>query len=155
EDGLEVSLALEAFGINLVDGLGTRRACGEPAAAGDDLQTVDRGVVSRGARQLGDDRFTSEVRGLHRLRREALKSRFLLGRRRGVDPRIICRAEFGRQRVIMLPRVLAGPCGDLGREQVHDRAVLVGRPYTAVLPQEARPGAFLAAKATGAVIEAR
>ena len=41
--------------------------------------------------------------------------------------------------------------GDLGGEQVHDRAVLVGGPGAAVHLQEAGAGAFFAAEAHGAV----
>src|SRR5215831_20233217 len=43
KDGLQVSLVLEALGIDLVDGLGSRRARCEPAVARHDLQTLDRG----------------------------------------------------------------------------------------------------------------
>ena len=51
----------------------------------------------------------------------------------------------------MLARVLAGARGDLGGQQVHDRAVLVGGPDGAVAAQEAGPGALLAAEAERAV----
>src|SRR5580765_3408990 len=39
-------------------------------------------------------------------------------------------------------------------EQIHDRAVLVGRPHAAVVAQEAGPGALLTAEAARAVEEA-
>src|SRR6516225_7839840 len=53
----------------------------------------------------------------------------------------------------MLARVFAGAGSDFGGEEVHDRAVLVGRPHAAVVAQETRPGALLAAKTAGAVEE--
>jgi hypothetical protein len=61
-------------------------------------------------------------------------------------------ARRTRPRVpVVLAGVLAGDGGDLGGEQVHDQAVLVGRPHGAVAAQEARAGAFLAAEAERAV----
>src|SRR5260370_19450297 len=51
-DGFQVSLVLEALGVYLVGGLGSRRARCEPAVTGDDLQTLDRSAVPRRAREL-------------------------------------------------------------------------------------------------------
>src|SRR5690242_10441367 len=53
----------------------------------------------------------------------------------------------------MLPRILARTSGELRCQQVHDGAVLVGRPHRAIPPQETRAGAFLAAKTVRAVEE--
>ena len=61
---------------------------------------------------------------------------------------------FGEQ-AVMLAGILAGARRDLGRQKVHDQAVLVGRPYAAVMAQETGAGAFLAAKAARAVKQAR
>src|SRR4029450_5117801 len=41
---------------------------------------------------------------------------------------VVHRAELRRQLPIVLARVLARARGDLGGQQIHDRAVLVGRP---------------------------
>src|SRR3989442_13764277 len=65
------------------------------------------------------------------------------------------RAEFRRQLTVVLAWILAGAGGDFGCQQVHDRAVLVGRPHGAVVPQEAGPGALLAAEAARAFEQAR
>ena len=130
------------------------RAANQPLAA-HDFQAADRCVVARGAGQLGRDRLAGQRRLLDGLGRQFLKPRLLLGRRRRVDARVVGSAEFRRQFAIVLARVLAGARGDLGRQQVHDRAVLVGRPHGAVAPQEARPGTLLAAEAARAVEQAR
>ena len=92
---------------------------------------------------------------LDRLGRELLQARLLLGRGGGVNARVIRRPEFRDERLEVLARVLAGARGDLRRQQVHDEAVLVGRPDGAVAPQEARPGALLPAEAEGAVEQTR
>ena len=55
----------------------------------------------------------------------------------------------------MLAGIFAGAGRDLGRQQVHDRPVLVSRPYASVVPQEAGAGALFAAKAARAVKEPR
>jgi len=57
DDGIEVRIVFEALRIDLVDGLGTRWAGCEPAAARDHLEAADRGIVARGAAQLGDNRL--------------------------------------------------------------------------------------------------
>src|SRR4029453_12488352 len=61
------------------------------------------------------------------------------------------RAELRHELPVVLAGILAGAGGDLGREQIHDRAVLVGRPHRAVVAQEAGPGALLPAEAARAV----
>src|SRR5947199_10876088 len=83
-----------------------------------------------------------------------MQPRLLLGRGRRVDPRVTGRAELRRQLPIVLAGILVRAGGDLGRQQIHDRAVLVGRPHGAVVPQEAGASALLAAKAAGAVEQA-
>src|SRR5579872_1997671 len=52
-DPLEMRLVAEAFGIELVDVLGARGPCGEPAMVGLDLDAAERLAV---ARRLGVDR---------------------------------------------------------------------------------------------------
>ena len=47
DHALEVVLAPEALGVDLVDVLGAGRARREPAALGDDLEAADLGVVAR------------------------------------------------------------------------------------------------------------
>src|SRR5713101_5314432 len=69
-DGVEVSLVLEAFRVDLVNVLRAGRPRREPAAASDDLQTADRRVVARGAGQPGRDGFAGELRLLDGLGRE-------------------------------------------------------------------------------------
>src|SRR5262249_12320084 len=143
----------EALRIDLVDGLGTRRAGREPAAARDHLEAADRGIVARRAAELGDNRLAGERRILDGCRRQFFQVSLLLRCRRRVDARVVRCAEFGRQLTVMLAGVFAGAGGDFGGEEVHDRAVLVGRPHAAVSAQETRPGALLAAKTAGAVEE--
>src|SRR5262245_63928836 len=64
------------------------------------------------------------------------------------------RTALADQVVVVLTRVLTRARRDLGGEQIHDRAVLVGGPHGAVVTQEARSGALLAAKTAGAVEQA-
>src|SRR2546422_8407562 len=62
-DGVEVSLVLEAFRVDLVDVLRAGRPRREPAAASDDLQTADRRIVARGAGQR--DRKSTRLNSSH------------------------------------------------------------------------------------------
>src|SRR5882672_2705169 len=55
----------------------------------------------------------------------------------------------------MLARILFRTGGDLGRQQVHDRSIFVGRPNSAVPPQKTRPGTLLAAETARAVKQPR
>jgi len=45
---VEVPLVLEAFRVNLLDGLGAQRPGHEPAAARDYIETIDRNIVALG-----------------------------------------------------------------------------------------------------------
>src|SRR5262244_2977100 len=135
--------ALEALRIDLIDVLRTRRPGREPPATRHDLQAVDRRVVARRAGQLGGDRLAGEGVFLDRGRRQLLESRLLLGRGGRVDARVVRRAELRHDLFEVLAGILAGARRDLGREEIHDRAVLVGRPYRTVAAQEAGAGALL------------
>ena len=55
----------------------------------------------------------------------------------------------------MFARFLAGHRSHFGREQVHDRAVLVGGPNGSIMAQKTRARAFLTAKGEGPVEQAR
>src|ERR1700689_2752336 len=52
---------------------------------------------------------------------------------------------------IVLGGILAGLREDLGREQVEQDAILVGRPYSAIEPEKRCAGAFFSAEAEGAI----
>ena len=148
-------MVLEALRIDLVNVFGPGGSGGEPAVGGDDLQTADRRVVAWSARQLGRDRFPGQFRLSDCRRRQLQKPRLLFRGRRGVQARVERHAELLRQFPIVLTRVFACSGGDLGRQQVHDGAVLVGRPHTPVVPQETGSGTFLAAKANRALEQTR
>ena len=154
-DGVEVALVPEALRVELVDVLRARGPDGEPAARRDDLQAADRLVDARRPGQLCRDRLAGQLRRPDRLGRERPQPRLLLGRRRRIDPGVEGRAVLGRQFAVVLAGVLAGPRGDLRRQEVEERAVLVGRPGGPVPPQEARPGALLAREAEVAVEQPR
>ncbi len=62
QQGLQVLLVAEAFGVDLIDGLRAGRPCCEPAVCRDDLQTADRRVVPGSPRQLLGDRFAGQTR---------------------------------------------------------------------------------------------
>jgi len=78
--------------------------------------------------------------------RELLQSGFLLWRRRRVDTRVIRCAELRGQRAIVLAWLFTGTRGDLGREQIHDRAVLVSGPDGSLASRKAGARALFAAK---------
>src|SRR5260370_14163383 len=70
-DGIKVGLVLEAFRIDLVNVLRSGGPGREPAADSHDLQTADRGIVARGAGELGRDRLAGQLPRLDSLRRQA------------------------------------------------------------------------------------
>src|SRR5215831_21164066 len=55
----------------------------------------------------------------------------------------------------MLPRILPGSRGNLGRQEIHNWTVFISRPDCAVPSQETPSGAFFAAKAERAIDQAR
>jgi hypothetical protein len=129
-----VSLVLEALCIDFVDVLCAGGSGREPAVGSYDFQAPDWGVVARSASQLGSDGLSGQSRFLDGLRRQFLQPGFLLGRRWSVDARVVGRAELRGQFAVVLSRILARTGGDLRCQQVHDEAVLVGRPHRAVAP---------------------
>src|SRR5262249_40353758 len=120
-----------------------------------DFEPAEGSVVAGGAGQLGRDALACQVRLLNGLWGKFLQARFRFSSRWSVYARIERRTELRRQLTVVLTGVLARPSGDLGGEQVHDRAILVCGPYASVESQEAGAGAFFAAEATGAVEQAR
>jgi hypothetical protein len=69
-DGVEVSLILEALRVDLADILRAGGPGRKPAAGGYDLQALDRGVVARRAGQLGGNPLSGQVRLLEGLGRQ-------------------------------------------------------------------------------------
>src|ERR1700686_5726197 len=55
----------------------------------------------------------------------------------------------------MFSGVLASARGNLRSQQVHDRPVLVGRPYCAIKTKKTRSSAFLSAETVRAIDQAR
>src|SRR5262249_21026802 len=148
-DGLQVALTPEALSVDLVNVLGAGRPGCEPSAGRHDLEATDRRIIARGARELGGDGLGGQRRRLDVLRREVRQPDLLLRASRRIDAGIAWRAELLRQLLVVLPWVLTGTSSDLGRQQVHDRTVLVRGPHGAVMPQKARARAFLSAEAVG------
>src|SRR5215469_13094524 len=151
DDCVKVRFVLEALGVDFVDRLCPRRSRREPAAGCDHLKAVNRSLVAGGVAQLHNDRLAGQTRLLDGLGRQGFQPRFLFGCRGRIDARVAWRAEFRGQLPVVLAGVFAGASRDLGRQQVHDRTVLVSRPYAAIMAQETGAGAFLAAKAARAV----
>src|ERR1700685_75463 len=132
DDGIQVSLVLEALSINLVDVFCSRRARGKPAAASYDFQATDWSVVTRSASQLRSDRFASQARLLDCLRRQLLQTRLLLGSGGRIDARVVRSPELGCQIAEVLARIFSRACRNFGREQIHDQAVFICCPYCSV-----------------------
>src|SRR5687767_1417791 len=147
----QVGAVAERLGVDLVDVLRPAGAGGEPAGLGDHLEAANGGPVAGGLGELGDDFLAGKLRGGDSVRGELLERGFLLGRRGGVDPGVMRGAERSREVEKVFTGLLAGARGDLGGEEAEDQAVLVGGPYCAVVPQEARPGTFFASEAEGTV----
>ena len=60
DNRLEMPGIAEALGVNLVNILGARGTCGEPAAGRDHFQAANRSVIARSPGQLGDDFFAGQ-----------------------------------------------------------------------------------------------
>src|SRR6185437_10178498 len=85
EQALQVGLVLEAFGVDLVDRLGTRGARSEPAVGGDRLDAADRRAVAGRLVQHLLDLLARQLVALHLRWRQPGQLRFLLGRGGRVD----------------------------------------------------------------------
>ena len=78
DDLVQVFLAPEALGIDLVDRLCTGGAGGKPAVLGHDLEATDRRIVAGSSGEDLQDRFTRQLPGRHLFRREPLERLLLL-----------------------------------------------------------------------------
>src|SRR5689334_23115314 len=78
DNRVEMRLVLEAFGVELVDGLGPGGPRREPTAPGDDFNAVDRGIVAGCMAELGENRLAGQRRRPDRLRRYQAQPRLLL-----------------------------------------------------------------------------
>src|SRR3974390_819135 len=103
--GLQVGLASETLGVDLVEILGAGRPGREPAVGRNHLEAADRRVIAWGAREPGEERFAPGLRLEYRWRRELLQQRLLRGARRDVDAGVVGIAELGGQLAIVLARV--------------------------------------------------
>src|SRR5581483_11039661 len=146
DDTFEVIGPAEALRVDLVDVFRAGRACGEPAARGNDLKAADRGIVSGRLRENLLDRLARELLGVHLLRGQLGEPLLLLGRRASLHAIEHRRTEGARKRPIDLAGITAGPSGDLRGEQGGRDAVLVRRPYPAITAQERCAGALLASE---------
>src|ERR1700719_3812904 len=152
QNGVQMSLAMEALRVNLVDVFRTRWPGCKPAAGRHHFYPTDWRVIPGSACKFVDDRLTGEVRFRDGVRREPLQAGFLLRSGRSINARVIRLPELRRQLAIVLARISTCMRSDLGCEQVHDRSVLICRPDGTVETQEAGPGTLLTAE-TGRAIE--
>jgi len=100
-------LILEALCVNLINIFRARWTCGKPAAAGNDFQSTNLGVVAGCASQLGSDRLAGQARLLYRFGRKLLQACLLLRCGRRIDARVVRRPEFFGQFDEVLARILA------------------------------------------------
>src|SRR5208282_3535467 len=77
------------------------------------------------------------------------------GRSGRVDARVVRDAELGRQFAEMFSGILASARGDLRCQQIHDRSILVGRPYGSVKTKKARSSTFFSAETVRTIDQAR
>ena len=153
----EVRVAAEALRVQLVDILRPGWTRGEPSVGGGNLEAADSwrrcqvqwslsavigSPASCGRRDVG--------------RRQAAREWPSLRGVAGASTRAYTGAPSSlREKAVQLGRVAAGAGGDLQRQQVHDDAVLVGRPHRAVAAQERGARALLAAKPERAIQSGR
>src|SRR6476619_1944908 len=104
----QVRRAAKALRVNLVHVLRSRRSCREPSAPRHDLETADRFIVRRRARQPRLDRLAGKAGRAHVLRRQLLEPRFLFGRRWSVDSRVVRSAEALFQFLVADAGIFAG-----------------------------------------------
>src|SRR6185437_12444959 len=154
EDTVEVLLAAEAFGVNLVDILGTRRTRGEPAAVGHHLQAADGSAVARRAIEYAADCLARQIGVAKRVRRKPGETSFLLRRGPRLHAALGRRAQVARDIAVDFARIAPHALRDFHREQRRHDAVLVGGPHAAVDTQEARARTFFAGEAERAVAKA-
>src|SRR5271166_3603206 len=102
ENGLEVPLAPEALGVDLVNVLCAGRPRRKPSAGRHYLQPADRSIITRCRRQLRDNRLTGEVVVLDSIGRQLLEPGFLLRRCCHINARVMRRTEFGGELGVML-----------------------------------------------------
>src|SRR6185436_3856928 len=137
-----------------VDVFGARWPRGKPSRRGLDLDAAEGLIVARRTGPNRADRYAGKLAHVELLRPERLQRAFLFRRRRHVDPLVIGHAEFGGQSGKQLAWVAAGAAEDLGGEQPHYHAILVGRPDRAVALEERCAGAFLAGESECPAAEA-
>ena len=102
---------------------------------------------------IGGDVYKRQL--LYRVRREFRQLCFLLGRGGRVDAGVVRGSELRRQFAVVFSGILASARGNLRRQQVHDRPVLVGRPHSAVKTKKTRSSAFLSAETIRSIDQAR
>src|SRR5690349_8587091 len=133
-----------ALRINLVNVFGARRPRGEPSAFRNHLEPADRRAVAWRLREDALDLPARELLRLHLLGLEAAEELLLRGCRGGIDALEQRLAESARELAIRLAGIAPRARGHLRRQQRRRDAVLVRRPYAAVLTQKRRARAFLA-----------
>ena len=152
----EVGLVFETLGVDLVDIFGAGRPGREPAIGRNDLQPADGRVVSRGSRQLGEDRLAGQLGLPDSLGGSSFSSSAFCSRSgRGVDPCVERRAERFCEFLVMLAGILARAGRDLRRQRS-----MIGPSLSVVhtVPsrrKKAGPGAFFSAKTVRAVEQPR
>src|SRR5215469_8086399 len=147
--------AQERLGVQLIDVLGPRRPCGEPARLGAHLDSAERLPVARRGGELAEHRLAAELGYVELLGGQSSQGRLHGGIGRGVDARVGRVAEPGGYPAVTFRRRPPGDRGDLGREQRQDDAVLVGGPDAPGAAEERGPGALFAAERYASVQQAR
>src|SRR5580704_5573196 len=148
-------LAAETLSVELVDLLSSGRTSREPSALRRDLQSTDRRFVTRGVGHSGCDRLAGENGRRNRLGRQRFEGALLFRGCGRIDSRIKGLAEAGSDLAIMLARIFTRACGQLSGQQSQDEAVFICGPHTAIVAEEARARAFLAAETAGAIEQSR
>ncbi len=92
-DLMQVILAAETFGINLVNIFGAGWAQGKPPVFGNNFYAADRGVIPWGARARKNHFFAGQVADTKILGGKRLEAAALVGGGGGVDPLIERRAQ--------------------------------------------------------------
>src|SRR6204780_3784697 len=138
---------MKAFSVDFVDVFRSGRTRRKPAAARSDFNAADGRVIAGRLGQDLFDRFPGNLRYANLLPVKFAELGFLLRGSRGVDSIGKRRAQFLRERAILLTGISSGARGDFRRQQCRYDAVLIRGPRLSVDTAERSTGAFFAAKA--------
>src|SRR5271163_1805100 len=139
--------AEKALGVNLVDFLRARRARRKPAVLGDHLNPTDRAAVSGSSRENLLDFLARDFARVDVIRRQSLKSGFLLECSGSLDALVKRVAQIPCKLTVDFARIFSKARRDFRREETRDDTVFVGGPHASIAAKKRGARALFAGKA--------